>query len=78
MTEQVLTILMNGLSPRPIENTRRLNKPGDEGDLEGRTCLTKDGEFTLLPASFIDVSLRRHYGFELMVNRKELLGTSYK
>ena len=44
---------------------------GDEGDLEGRTCLAKDGEFTLLPASFVDVGLRRHYNLELMENRKE-------
>jgi len=44
---------------------------GDEGDLEGRTCLAKDGEFTLLPASLVDVSLGRHYGLEMMENRKE-------
>ena len=46
-------------------------EPGDKGDLEGRTCLAKDGEFTLLPASLVDVSLRRHYDLELMENRKE-------
>jgi hypothetical protein len=46
-------------------------EPGDEGDPEGRTCLAKDGEFTLLPASLVDVSLRRHYDLELMENRKE-------
>ena len=44
---------------------------GDEADLEGRTCLAKDGKFTLLPASFVDVSLGWHYGLELMENRKE-------
>jgi hypothetical protein len=72
MTEKVLTILMNGLSPRPIGNTGTFELgPGDEGDLEGRTCLAKDGEFTLFPASFVDVSLRRHYNLEMMENRKE-------
>ena len=67
MTEKVLTILMNGLSPRPIGNTETFElEPGDEGDLEGRTCLAKNGEFTLLPASFVDVSFWRHFNTELM------------
>jgi hypothetical protein len=41
-------------------------EPGDEGDLEGRTCLAKDGKFTLLPASLVDVGLRRHCDLELV------------
>ena len=50
-----------GIVPQTFEP-----EPGDEGDLEGRTCLAKDGKFTLLPASLVDVSLRWHYGLGLM------------
>ena len=48
-----------------------IEQPGYERYLEGRTCLTKDGKFTLLPASLVYISLRRHCGLELMENRKE-------
>jgi hypothetical protein len=44
---------------------------GGAGDGEGRTCLAKDGEFTLLPACLVDVSLRWHCNPEMMENRKE-------
>jgi hypothetical protein len=68
----MLTILMNGLSPRPIGNSRPFElESGDERDPKGRTCLAKDGKFTLLPASLVNVSLWGDYNFELMENRKE-------
>jgi hypothetical protein len=46
---------------------------GGAGDKEGRTCLAKDGEFALLPASFVDVSLRRHCEPELMENDGKMM-----
>ena len=39
-------------------------EPGDEEELEGRTRFAKNWEFTLLPASLVDVSLGRHYDLE--------------
>ena len=65
MTGAQLTILMNGLSPRPLGKNQLcliIKKPGRalrEGK-EGRTCFAKDGEFTLLPASLVYVGFRWH------------------
>ena len=44
---------------------------GAAGDKEERTCLAKDGEFTLLPSGLVDVSLRWHFNSGLVENRKE-------
>ena len=72
---EVLTILTNGLLPRPIGNDSQTFEQiqGDEGDNGERTCLAKYGKLALLPASLINVSFRWHYDPELMENRKERL-----